>query len=181
MILAPSETPNTCNTILYTRIHPSNTGSLSNPVGLLLPTPRWFKDVWCNGTFPNWLETALQACSSFITVVRGGLVWSNRSKLTRTFPVGLLPPSWQWFEEVRSGWHTGINQTHFVTACMCVWLMPVCQLRGQYAHINVYNKLTNRVQCHYDVTSQPNQISNHKAQYKSKAQTHKASHITIAK
>ena len=29
--------------------------------------------------------------SPFITVVQGGLVWSNRFELTRTCPVGLLP------------------------------------------------------------------------------------------
>ena len=34
-------------------------------------------------------------------VVREGSVGSNRPKLTPTFPVCLHPPSSQWFEEVR--------------------------------------------------------------------------------
>ena len=41
--------------------------------------------------------------SPFITVVRGGSVWSNRPELTRICPVGLLPPSSQCFGEVRCG------------------------------------------------------------------------------
>ena len=56
----------------------------------------------------------LRPASPFITVVRGGSgrsnrtkrtptfpVRSNRPKLTRTFLVGLLPPTAQWFEDVR--------------------------------------------------------------------------------
>ena len=54
----------------------------------------------------------LRPASPFITVVRGGSGRSNRTTLTptfpvrsnrptRTFPVGLLPPTAQWFEEVR--------------------------------------------------------------------------------
>jgi len=39
--------------------------------------------------------------SPFVTVIRGGSVYSNLPRLTRTIPVGLLPPTSQWFEEVR--------------------------------------------------------------------------------
>ena len=35
------------------------------------------------------------------SVIRGGSVYLNLPKLTRTFPVALLPPTSQWFEDVR--------------------------------------------------------------------------------
>ena len=40
--------------------------------------------------------------SPLFTVVRGGSVRSNRPKVTQTFPVGLLPPTSQWFTKVRA-------------------------------------------------------------------------------
>ena len=64
MILAPSETPNTCNTILYTRIHPSNASSLSNQP--------------CRSTF------------SYTSVVQGCSVQWNIPELTRNCPSGLF-------------------------------------------------------------------------------------------
>ena len=99
------------------------------PVGLLPPTSQWFEDVRCSRTSSNSLKTAPPAsfplhhsglrrfgvvepprtrsnlpcgpASPFVTLVRGGLVYSNLPKLTRNFPVGLLPPTTQWFDEVR--------------------------------------------------------------------------------
>jgi len=99
------------------------------PVGLHPPTSQRFEAVRCSRTFSNSLQTALHAsfplhhsglrrfgavkpprthsnlpcrpASPFVTVIRGGSVYSNLPKLTRTFPVGQLPPTSQWFEEVR--------------------------------------------------------------------------------
>ena len=95
------------------------------------PAGKWFEEVWCGRTTPYSLEPAQQACfplhdsgskrfgvveqpqaysnlpcrpaSPFVTVVPGGSVWSNRHKLTRTCPVGLLLPSCHWFEVVHEG------------------------------------------------------------------------------
>ena len=41
--------------------------------------------------------------SPFVTVLRGGSVYSNLPERTRFFPVGLFPHSSPWFEEVRWG------------------------------------------------------------------------------
>ena len=49
--------------------------------------------------------------SPYITVVRGGSVWSNHPELIRTFPVCLHPPSSQWFGEVEP------PQTHSNLPC----------------------------------------------------------------
>ena len=90
----------------------------TSPEGLLPPTAQWIEDVRCSRTFPNSLKTALEACfpfhhsgsrrfdvvepprthsflpaSPFVTVIQGGSVFLNLPELTRTFPVGLLPPS----------------------------------------------------------------------------------------
>ena len=46
---------------------------------------------------PCWLA------SPSSTVVRGGSVWSNHLQVTRNYPVGLLPQTEKWFEEVRCG------------------------------------------------------------------------------
>ena len=94
------------------------------PLGLLPLSSQWFEEVRCCRTAPNSL---LPSCfplrhspsrrfgvfepprthshlpcwlaSPFIAVVRGGSVRSNRHERTQTFPVGLLPPTSQWFEE----------------------------------------------------------------------------------
>ena len=99
------------------------------PVGLFPPSSQCFEEVRCIRTSPNSSEPSLYACSPlchsgsrrfgeveppgtlsnqpcrpaspFVTVVRGGSVYSNLPELTRTFPVSLSPPSSQWFEEVR--------------------------------------------------------------------------------
>ena len=99
------------------------------PEGLLPPTSQWIKDVWCSRTFPNSLQTALEArftlhhsglrrfsevephqtylnlpcrpASPYIAVVRGGSVQLNLPELTPNYPSGPLPPSSQWFEGVR--------------------------------------------------------------------------------
>ena len=98
----------------------------TSPEGLLPPTSQWLEVVRCSRTFPNSLKTALEACfpfhhsgsrrfdvvepprthaflpaSPFVTVIQGGSVYLNLTELTRTFPVGLLPPSSQWFEVVQ--------------------------------------------------------------------------------
>ena len=96
-------------------------------VVLLPPSSQSFEEVWCGRTTPNSLEPALYSCfslnhsrsrrfgvveppqthlnllcspaSPFITVDRGGSVWLNHPES----PVVMLPPSSQWFEEVRCG------------------------------------------------------------------------------
>ena len=101
----------------------------TSPEGLLPPTAQWIEEVRCSRTFPNALQTALEACfpflhsgsrrfyvveppqppsilpcrpaSPFITVIQGGSVSLNLPELTRTLPVGLLPPSSQWFAVVQ--------------------------------------------------------------------------------
>ena len=57
--------------------------------------------------------------SPFVTVIRGGSMYSNLPKLIRTFPVGPLHPSSQWFEEV---WR-GPNRTK-LTPTLPVGLLP---------------------------------------------------------
>ena len=80
------------------------------PSDQLPPSSQWFEEIRCGRTTPNSLETALWACfpirhsgsrrfgevelppshsnlpcrpaSPFVTVVRGGSVWSNHPKLT---------------------------------------------------------------------------------------------------
>jgi len=75
------------------------------PVGLLPPLSQWFGEVRCSRTSLNSPRThsnlPCKTASPYITVVRGGSVYSNLPRLTRTFPVGLLPRTSQWFEEVR--------------------------------------------------------------------------------
>ena len=66
--------------------------------------PRTHSNLSCTPSFP------------FITVVRGGSVWSNYPELTRTFPVRLLFPSSQWFEEVRCGRTTPNSLAPFLYA-----------------------------------------------------------------
>ena len=88
-------------------------GTHSNlPVGMLPTSSQWFEEVRCGRTTPNSLEPVgllpLQQSGSrrfgvvepprthskllcrpyspYITVVRGGSVWSNRPELTRTCP-----------------------------------------------------------------------------------------------
>ena len=89
--------------------------------------PKLTRTFRCSRTSSNSLQTALQAsfplhhsglrrfgvvepprtrsklpcgpASPFVTLIRGGSVYSNLPKLTRTFPGGLLPPTSQWFEE----------------------------------------------------------------------------------
>ena len=98
----------------------------TSPEGLRPPTAQWLEVVRCSRTFPTSLKTALEACfpfhhsgsrrfavvepprthaflpaSPFVTVIQGGSVFLNLPELTRTFPVGLLPPSSQWFEVVQ--------------------------------------------------------------------------------
>jgi len=91
------------------------------PVGLLHPTSQWFEEVRCSRTSSNSLQTAVLAsfpfhhsgsrrfgelepprtrsnlpcgpASPFVTVIRGGSEYSNLPKLTRTFPIGLHPPT----------------------------------------------------------------------------------------
>jgi len=71
------------------------------PSGQLSPSSQWFKWVRCGRTAPNSLNLPCRPASRFVTVIRGGSVYSNLPKLTPTFPVGPLHPSSQWFEEVR--------------------------------------------------------------------------------
>ena len=101
------------------------------PSRKLPPSSQGFETVRCGRTAPNTLKPSLWACfplchsdsrmfgvfeppqthsnlscrpaSPYITVVRGGSVYSNLPKLTQTFPVGPLHPPSQWFEEVRRG------------------------------------------------------------------------------
>ena len=51
------------------------------------------------------------------TVVRGDSVWSNHPELTRTCPIGLLPPAAKWFEEVRCGRTTPNSLKTALWAC----------------------------------------------------------------
>ena len=51
------------------------------------------------------------------TVVRGDSVWSNHPELTRTCPIGLLPPAAKWFEEVRCGRNTPNSLKTALWAC----------------------------------------------------------------
>ena len=101
------------------------------PAGLLPPTSQWFEDVRCGRTIQNSLEPSLYACIPlrhsgsrrfgeveppqthsnlpcrrafpYITVVREGSVQLNLPELTPNCPSDQLPPSSQWFEEVRCG------------------------------------------------------------------------------
>jgi len=80
------------------------------PVRLLPPTSQWFEEVRCSRTSSNSLQTALQA--SFPLRHSGSRKFGrveppqthsnlpcwpalNLPKLTRSFPVGLLPPTSQ--------------------------------------------------------------------------------------
>ena len=81
----------------------------TSPEGLLPPTSQWLEDVRCSRTFPNSLQTALEACfpfhhsgsrrfyvvepprthscrpaSPFVTVIQGGSVYLNLPELTQT-------------------------------------------------------------------------------------------------
>ena len=103
----------------------------TSPEGLVPPTSQWIEDVRCSRTFPNSLQTSLEACfpfhhsgsrrfdvvepprthsilpcrpaSPFVTVIQGGSVQLNLPELTPNCPSGQLPPSSQWFEWVRCG------------------------------------------------------------------------------
>ena len=107
--------------------HPELTRTF--PVDRLPHLSQRFEEVRRDRTAPNSLQRSLKACfplrhsdsrrfgvfeppqilsnlpcmaaSLFVTVVRGGSVRSNRPKLTRTFPAGVLPPTSQWFKKVR--------------------------------------------------------------------------------
>ena len=51
------------------------------------------------------------------TEVRRDSVWSNHPELTRTCPIGLLPPAAKWFEEVRCGRTTPNSLKTALWAC----------------------------------------------------------------
>ena len=59
----------------------------------------------------------------FITVVRGGSVWSNRPELTRTCPIGLLPP----FITVVRGGSVWSNRFELTRTCPVGLLSPSSQ------------------------------------------------------
>ena len=65
----------------------------------MVKLPRTHPHLSCTPSFP------------FITVVRGGSVWSNYPELTRTFPIRLLFPSSQWFGVVK------LPRTHSNLSC----------------------------------------------------------------
>ena len=79
------------------------------PVGLLPPASQRFGMVEPPRTHSN---VPCMPASPFITVVRGGSVWSKRSELTGTCPVGLLPPASQRFGVVEP------PRTHSNLPCM---------------------------------------------------------------
>ena len=72
-----------------------------------------------------WLNLPCRPTSPFITVVPGGSVWTNRPKLSRTCPVGLLTPSSQWFGEVPS------NRPELSRTCPVGLLLPSSQWFGE--------------------------------------------------
>ena len=103
--------------------------TLTFPVGLFPPSSQCFGEVRCIQTSPNSLEPSLYACiplrhsgsrrfgevdppqthsnlpcrpaSPYFTVIREGSVQLNLPERTPNCPSDQLPPSSQWFEEVR--------------------------------------------------------------------------------
>ena len=67
---------------------PSPTTSLQGIQGAICTSWMRFKHIEPHRTQSN---LPCRPAYPFITVVRGGSVWSNRPELTRTCPVGLLP------------------------------------------------------------------------------------------